>query len=154
MPNAFQWLTGAERRAPSRSAKAALPGGARLSDEGSASAIAFLDTTTQRLHDLLDAEIAALRSRKPVDLNEYNNGKSQALFDLSRAMRLLDGVAVDASLRKRLEELRAKLELNGNVLRMHMEAVREISTIVSDAIQAAESDGTYSVAIRAGGNVQ
>lgn len=144
MSNAFQWLGGASRNTQGRPPKG---------DETS-SALAFLETTVQRLHDLLDAEIAALRSRRPVDLGEYNNGKSQALFDLSRAMRILDGVAIDAALRQRLQSLRAKLELNGTVLRMHMEAVREISTIVSDAIQAAESDGTYSVAIRAGGNVQ
>lgn len=152
MSNAFQWLTGGDRRAPSRAAKAP-PASARPGDDAS-SAMAFLDATVQRLHDLLDAEIAALRSRKPIDFAEYNNGKSQALFDLSRAMRLLEGVAIDAGVHQRLQGLRAKLELNSSVLRMHMEAVREVSTIVSDAIQAAESDGTYSVAIRAGGNVQ
>ena len=33
---------------------------------------------------------------------------------------------------------------------MHVEAVREISTIMAEAMQKAESDGTYSEAARAG----
>jgi hypothetical protein len=47
----------------------------------------------------------------------------------------------------RLAGLRAKLDANRAVLKLHLEAVREIANIMSDAIRDAESDGTYSPAV-------
>jgi len=130
------------------------PRPAARSGDDNATASAFLDATVLRLQALLDEETAALRARKPVDLKSFNNGKSQALFDLNRAMRLLNGASPDERMKARLATLRGKLELNRAVLHMHLEAVREISTIVADAIQDAESDGTYSVTIRSAGKTQ
>jgi hypothetical protein len=40
--------------------------------------------------------------------------------------------------------LRAKLDINSAVLRLHLDAVREISSAMAEAIRAADSDGTYS----------
>jgi hypothetical protein len=56
------------------------------------------------------------------------------------------------ALSARLAGLRARLETNRTMLKMHLDAVREISAIVTDAIREAESDGTYSRTIRKSGH--
>ena len=56
-----------------------------------------------------------------------------------------DGAA-GQSLGPRLRSLQAKLRENSDVLRMHLEAVQEISSVMARAIRDGESDGTYSAA--------
>jgi hypothetical protein len=51
---------------------------------------------------------------------------------------------LDPELIEQLKTLRGKLETNRVVLRRHLEAVREIAKLVSETIQDAEWDGTYS----------
>ncbi len=84
-------------------------------------------------------------------MRESNNSKSQALLELSLAARSLEGVPLDAELIQRFKALRGKLEVNQAVLRKHLEAVREIASVVSDTIQDREWDGTYSQHKRSGG---
>ena len=105
----------------------------------------------ERLEEIVEQETAALRSHAKIDLKDFNNRKSHGLLELSQAMRLLDGVAVDPAILTRLGTLRTRLETNRAVLKMHLDAVREISTIVADAIRDAESDGTYSRVLRGDG---
>jgi hypothetical protein len=104
-----------------------------------------------RLEAVVDAETAALRSRAAIDLKEFNDRKSQGLLELTRAMRLFDVATADKPVLDRLAALRAKLATNRAVLGTHLEAVREIATVVADALRDAESDGTYSLSIRSGG---
>jgi hypothetical protein len=103
-----------------------------------------------RLEEIVDQETAALKARAAVDLKVFNDRKNQMLLELSRALRTLPGAGGnDAALAAQLGSLRRKLEINRSVLKMHVEAVREISTTLADAIRDADSDGTYSQAIRA-----
>lgn len=97
----------------------------------------------QRLAVVVDQETAALRDLKAVDLNDFSNKKNQALLELDRAMRTRDGASADAAVQASLADLRAKLERNRRALKVHLEAVHEIVSILSDAIRAADSDGTY-----------
>jgi hypothetical protein len=129
--------------APSRYA----PGAADERESGSA---AILLKVIERLEDVIDQETAALRSRGKYDLKDFNDRKSHGLLELSRAIRLLNGGEPDETVKSRLAVLRGKLETNRAVLKMHLDAVREISGIVADAIRDAESDGTYSISIRNG----
>jgi hypothetical protein len=116
------------------------------------SSYAALLRAIDRLEEAVEQETAALRSRTPVDLKEFHTRKTHGHLELSRAMRGLEGGVIEPMVRDRLSTLRAKLETNRAVLAMHLEAVREISTIVADAIRESESDGTYSSSIgRAGG---
>jgi hypothetical protein len=103
-----------------------------------------IERTMQRVERLVDAETAALRARAAIDLKESNNGKSQALLEFSQAIRALGGTKLDPELIRRLGVLRSKLETNRVVLRMHLEAVREIASVVSSTIRDSEWDGTYS----------
>ncbi len=108
-----------------------------------------IEIVIQRLEEVVDQETAALKSRKAVDLKDFNDRKSHALLDLSRALRQMQaGGANQAHLKSRLADLRAKLEVNRRVLQMHLEAVREVSTTLADAIREQDSDGTYSPSVR------
>jgi uncharacterized protein YicC (UPF0701 family) len=100
-----------------------------------------------RLRDVVEQETAALRSRTQIDLKDFNTRKSHGLLELSRAMRRLEGVPIDEMIETRLKALKAALEANRAVLQLHVEAVREISTTVSEALRAADSDGTYTRAV-------
>ena len=96
----------------------------------------------------MDQETAALKSRAPADLREFNNRKSQGLLELSRSLRYFQVAPPSNAVLARLAGLREKLDINQAVLKLHLDAVREVSTIMADAIRDAESDGTYSPSIR------
>lgn len=120
--------------------------------EGRAPALAArlaFATTVDRLEQLVDQETQALRDHRPVDMKDFNHRKSQAVLELSRVMRGLGRAALEVDAQVRLARLRARLDDNQSVLRMHLRAAQEISTIISRAIQEAEFDGTYSVSTRA-----
>jgi hypothetical protein len=94
-----------------------------------------------RLQEIVEAETAALCSGIPVDLNDFTARKSQGLLDLTRALRQLGPAS--GAVPAQLAALRGKLETNHAVLKRHVEAVREVVTIIEEAIRDAESDGTY-----------
>jgi hypothetical protein len=102
----------------------------------------------ERLEDVVDQETAALKGRTAADLREFNNRKSQGLLELSRSLRYFQVAPPTNAVLERLAGLREKLDTNKAVLELHLEAVREVSTIMADAIRDAESDGTYSPSVR------
>ena len=109
--------------------------------------LATLIRTIERLEETLEQETAGLRSRAPIDLKDFNNRKTHGLLELTRVMRHLDRGSLTPAVAARLSALRISLEVNQRIVKMHLEAVREVSTILADAIQEAESDGTYSVSV-------
>lgn len=110
-----------------------------------------IDRTMQRIEMLIERETEALRSRAAIDLKELSNGKNQALLELGLAARALEGIPLEEELIERLKVLRGKLETNRSVLRMHLDAVREVANIVAETIQHSEWDGTYSQNVASGG---
>jgi hypothetical protein len=104
----------------------------------------MLMVAVERLQNTLDAEIAEIASRGPVNFHEFNLRKSQALLELTRLMPILAGAEIGPELRAALIGLRAKLESNRRILRVQLKAVEEVSEIISRTIQAGQSDGTYS----------
>ncbi len=109
----------------------------------------MLDVSIQRLEEIIDIETAALRERKAIDLKEFNDRKSHALLELTRSLRSLQGAGPNPALAERVAALKTKLAINQAMLQIHLEAVREIATSLSDAIRHSESDGTYTQAISA-----
>lgn len=112
-----------------------------------AGSVPTLEISLQRLEEIVDQETLALRTHKAVSLKEFNDRKSQALLELTRALRQVQGGPPDPALAQRVGTLKVKLAVNQAVLRLHLEAVREISTSIADAIRQSESDGTYTQAI-------
>ncbi|ALV26329.1 hypothetical protein ACVNHC_16950 [Pannonibacter sp. Q-1] len=102
-----------------------------------------------KAHTVVEAETEALREQGTADLRAFEFRKSQALLELARASRTLlapggDG-ARDVAVATELRRLRAALEANMQVLSLHLDAVREIAGMISQAMLEADSDGTYSL---------
>ena len=104
----------------------------------------MLMKSLDRLEEALDMETSALMARDLSNLDEFNRRKSQCLLEISRIVRTADVNALSPKATKRLQDLQGKLELNQGILRRHMRAVEEVASIISNAIQHAESDSTYS----------
>lgn len=115
---------------------------------GSAGPNTRVDRAIEYLGAIVDQETDALRTRAAIDLAEFNTRKNQGLLELNRALRALDAGS-SASIAVRLASLRAKLEVNRALLQTHLEAVREVASVVAQSIRDSESDGTYSPSIRA-----
>ena len=105
----------------------------------------MLMNSLDRLEETLDLETSALMARDLSNLDEFNRRKSQCLLEISRIVRTADVAALDPKATKRLQDLRGKIERNQDILQRHMMAVQEVASIISNAIQNAESDSTYSM---------
>jgi hypothetical protein len=112
-------------------------------DDITSLAPALLRSAIERLEEVIDQETAALQRRTSVDLNDFNDRKSHGLVELTRAMRHFEAIPPEPYLVTALTNLRSKLEINRAVLATHLEAVREVSSAIADAMQSADSDGTY-----------
>jgi len=99
----------------------------------------------ERTEELLDEETGALENRSTVDLVSFVRRKSQSLLEITRAARALRDFEVDPTVTDRLAALKDKLERNQAVLRLHLEAVREVADLLVKTARAVESDGTYSM---------
>jgi hypothetical protein len=97
----------------------------------------------RRIEGYLDEETVALDTSINFDFKASNDRKSQGLLDLNQALRRLQSSDVNADVKNRLAAFRAKLAVNLRKIRLHLDAVKEIAAMLSDAIQSAESDGTY-----------
>jgi hypothetical protein len=97
-----------------------------------------------RLEKALDQENEALAAFDSRNLSEYSRIKTQSLLELQRSATVLSHENVPAELLQLLTTLRQKLEVNRWLLLLHLEAAREVTTVITSAIRDAESDGTYS----------
>jgi hypothetical protein len=102
--------------------------------------------TIERLEQTVDLETAALQQPRPVDLRAFNHKKSHGLLEMTRAMRSLKQLSSDPASLTSLERLRFKLGKNLAILESHLRAVKQVSALIAEAIEADASDGTYSVA--------
>lgn len=110
-------------------------------DTDSARAIAI--SVIRRIEGYLDEETSALDKFLEFDFKASNDRKSQGLVDLNQALRRLQQNDLNTDLQARLAAFRAKLAKNLSKIRLHLDAVKEIAAMLSEAIQNAESDGTY-----------
>ncbi|WP_454620937.1 hypothetical protein [Bradyrhizobium cenepequi] len=104
----------------------------------------------ERLTATIDEETDKLEGRMQVDFDSFSERKNRGLLELTRAMRLTQGVEFDSRVVAHLTRLRASLVRNQAALQMHLDAVREVSAIIARSIQEVESDGTYSLMGQAG----
>jgi hypothetical protein len=117
------------------------PPRANIHDADAARAIVF--SVIERIEGYLDEETKALSLSLKFDFKTSNDRKSQGLLDLNQALRRLQKSDVNGDLQLRLATFREKLAVNLRKIRLHLDAVKEIAAMLSDAIQNAESDGTY-----------
>ena len=108
----------------------------------------MLLSSLARLEATIDAETDALTVHNIREQDDFNRRKSQSLVELSRLGRTIDVALLSPAEIEGLERLRNKLRRNHELLAIHQRAMQEVSDIVTTMIQSAESDGTYSAALR------
>jgi hypothetical protein len=111
----------------------------------------MIASAIDRLAHVVDEETDALRRGAEADFKTFNSRKSLGFVELSRALRLLDGGKPDPATARLLQMLSTKLEANRTVLKLHLDAVGEVTSIITQSIQEKDSDGTYTVAFRSKG---
>jgi hypothetical protein len=103
-----------------------------------------IPSIVRRIEEAVEAETAAIRTDINFDIKASNARKSRYLYELNRATRGLDVTRLGPEARTSLARLREKLEINEQAILAHMNAVKEVATMLQKAIQHAENDGTYS----------
>jgi flagellar biosynthesis/type III secretory pathway chaperone len=104
-----------------------------------------------RLNSVIAEETAMLCQRQAGELQAFTTKKNQLLFELSRALKTTPVEDIQRNYGPQLKELRWRLDANKNLLGTHLEAAREVSQTIIEAIRQADSDGTYVPSIRSGG---
>ncbi len=104
----------------------------------------ILSHIVRRLEETVDAETAAIRTDVRFDIKASNARKSRQLYELNRAIAGLDDQPLPAEHKAMILRLREKLAANERAILAHLNAVGEVATLLRDAIQHAEADGTYS----------
>lgn len=97
----------------------------------------------QRLEETIAEEQKSLEAQDLTRLSEFSQRKARCLLELTRYMRLKPVRPIDG-LGHRLADVRAQLDRNKQLLSIHANAARSIAALLEDALQAADSDGTYS----------
>lgn len=116
---------------------------------GSDAPLARLNRVARQLEELIANETEALKNQKRINFAEANIRKNRQLLELETTVNAcLNANVPEDKIRSALSGLRVKLAQNQALLQTHVRAVREVSSIISNAIAEADSDGTYSMSVR------
>lgn len=108
------------------------------------SRVGSLTAIINRIEDAVETETAAIRTDMNFDLKASNARKSRCLYELNRAIKNITAEELVEEHKEGLLRLRGKLERNEAALLAHLSAVSEVANLMKNAIQHAETDGTYS----------
>jgi hypothetical protein len=112
-------------------------GGEAPSQDGLVQAIA-------RLRDTLQEENAVLESGKPADHQGYIQRKNQLLRELMIFQRDAIGRADADEMQVQLNAVRVLVDQNVVLLKSHVDALSDITGLLTEAAALEDSDGTYS----------
>lgn len=108
--------------------------------------------TIERVKSVIDEDTQFLKSGDLTDVAKYSERKNRSLIELNRALKMMPQ---DQSASERLEiylkPLRVKLAENADLLSARLNAIREVSDLIAQAIKDAQSDGTYGAPSKAVG---
>ena len=110
----------------------------------SAPRLARLVSIIRRIEETVEQETASIRTDMRFDLKASNARKSRYLYELNKAVKGADAAPFVAEEREAIVRLREKLALNEAAILAHLSAVTEVAALIQQAIQSAETDGTYS----------
>jgi hypothetical protein len=94
--------------------------------------------------EVLEEEKVQIAHPERADFSALVARKSHLALELGKLMRVAEGQVPTERVRLKLRLLAADLAANERLLRRHMDAVYEISSLVGDAIEQSTADGTYS----------
>lgn len=107
-------------------------------------ALMNLSTIIARIEETIEAETTAIRTDPGFDIKGSNVRKSRYLYELNKAISALGGAMLSEEHRACVLRLRDKLVTNETAILAHLNAVTEVATLMQNAIEHAEADGTYS----------
>jgi hypothetical protein len=113
------------------------------SGESAGAALMNLSAIIGRIEETVDAETASIRTDVRFDIKASNLRKSRYLYELNRAVSNLGNITLGDEHRSDIIRLREKLTANEAAILAHLNAVTEVATLMQEAIQRAEADGTY-----------
>ncbi len=111
--------------------KAALPGINQLRD------------VIGRLAATIEEENYVLTERRELSLDGLIYKKSQLLLELMRAQKSCSPDFIRLNLGKEIRQLRSLMEVNQQLISVHLAAARDVSNTILDVLRHNESDGTY-----------
>ena len=114
-------------------------------EQRAASAPVSISAILGRIEEAIETETRSIGTPS-FDIRASNARKSRYLYDLNRALKGVGPGELAREHRDGIVRLRAKLVANEAAIRAHLAAVSEVATLIQDAIQRAEADGTYSSA--------
>lgn len=94
--------------------------------------------------EVLEEEKLQIAQPERADFNALVARKSHLALELGKLMRVAEGQVPTERVRVKLRQLASDLAANERLLRRHMDAVYEISSLIGDAIEQSTADGTYS----------
>lgn len=97
-----------------------------------------------QIGEVLEEEKGQILHPERADFSALVARKSHLALELSKLMRVAEGQVPSERVRGKLRHLAADLADNERLLRRHMDAVYEISSLIGDAIEQSTADGTYS----------
>lgn len=112
----------------------------------------LLKQAIDRTEAIVQDETSALRRGEVIDLHEYSSRKSHQLLALNRAFEAARAASGQDILVSEIDRLRETLAENAALLRTRLDAVQEVAEMISSIMRQAQSDGTYSRPVSAGGN--
>ncbi|MEW9616609.1 hypothetical protein AB3G45_22635 [Shinella sp. S4-D37] len=101
-------------------------------------------TVLGRLETIIDNENDNIGRDPDFDLPTSNAHKSRCLYELAMLSRDVRPDEMPQTFSGQLGRVRDKLAVNAQRVSAHLEAVREVVTILKNAVQDLEADGTYS----------
>ena len=94
--------------------------------------------------EVLEEEKVQIAHPEQADFSALVARKSHLALELGKLMRVAEGQVPTERVRLKLRQLATDLAANERLLRRHMDAVYEISSLIGDAIEQSTADGTYS----------
>ena len=101
-------------------------------------------TVLGRLETIIDNENDNIGRDPQFDLPTSNAHKSRCLYELAMLSRDVRPDEVPQTFSTQLGRVREKLATNAQRVSAHLDAVREVVSILKNAVQDLEADGTYS----------
>ena len=95
---------------------------------------------------MLAAETQALASGARAGLAQFTLEKNQLLLELTRTRQGRSARDFAGEVAPRAERLKTLLAGNQRALQVNLDAARQVSAIIVEAMREAESDGTFSPA--------
>jgi hypothetical protein len=92
---------------------------------------------------IVEEETAAIRTSGVAEIEKYSERKGQALMSLNRFLAAGVSFSSTDAVVSKLEALRSALDVNRSLLKIHIDAVNEVSQIIVRCVQESQADGTY-----------